>query len=175
MPVPALFPPLNLDFLTQPLAALGDEISQTVTQARHPVFNATGQEVGYYDTLDAICQGQWHVYQGMAQPPASQIYVVDFWGRRVPLSSQCTKSALANAGGGGSLVFPQTVQPASAVVAQANANDAALGDPAPVDLADLTGPSLDQATLQQYGTYALWGLVGVLGISIIFSDGKRRK
>lgn len=172
----ALAPPLNLDFLTKPFAALGDEISATVLQARHPVFNATGQEVGFYDTLDALCQGQWHVYQGMAQPSAAQLYVVDFWGRRVPLSSQCTKSAIANVGGGGSIVYPQPVTPASAVVAQAATNDAALGDPAPVDLADLVGPTLDHATLQQYGTYALWGLVGALGLTVFFGDsGKRRR
>lgn len=171
-----LIPPINLSAIGDVFSSLGDNISNTVLQARHPVFNATGQEVGYYDTLDALCQGQWHVYQGMAQPPANQLYVVNFWGARVPLASQCTKSAVANANGGGSVVFPQTVQPSSAVEANAAANDAALGDPAPVDLADLTGPSLDQAALQRYGTYALWGVVGVLGLTLAFGgDGKRRR
>lgn len=165
--------PLKLDFLTN----LGDDLSVLWRQNRHVVFNAAGQTVGSYDTLDALCQGRWYLDRGAVQPPASQLYVMNFWGQRVPLATQCTRAAVASAdGSGGSITLPQAVQPASAVAAQAAANEAATGDPAPINLVDLQGPSIDQAALQQYGTFALWGVVGLLGLSILASGrGDSRK
>lgn len=172
--MPALLPPIKLDFLT----SLGDDLAVIFRQNRHPVFNAAGQTVGSYDTLDALCQGQWFLDRGAVQPPASQLYVLNFWGQKVPLATQCTRSAVANADGADSITFPQVVQPASAVIAQQTANDSAIGDPAPVNLQDLQGPSLDQAAAQQYGTYALWGVVGLLGLTLLVGgrdSGNRRR
>lgn len=160
------------------LADIGDYIATVFRQQRHPVYNAAGQVVGSYDTLDALCQGQWFVDQGMAQPPPSQLYVVDFWGTRVPLATQCTRSAVANAAGTGSLVFPQAVQPASALEAQSTVNEDVTGDPSAISLTDLVGPSQDAATLQTYETYAIWGVVGLLGLSILMSgrdSGSRKR
>lgn len=163
--------------LLAPVIELGNDLSVIWRQNRHIVFNAAGATVGSYDTLDALCQGQWYLDRGAVQPPASQLYVLNFWGQKVPLSTQCTRSAVANAEGS-SLTFPQVVQPASAVEAQAAANESAIGDPAPINLQDLQGPLLDHATAQQYGTYALWGVVGLLGLSLLVggrgSDNRRR-
>lgn len=156
--------PINL------LDQLGSDAAVIWRQQRHPVFNASGQVIGSYDTLDALCQGNWFVDRGKVQPPVSQLYVSDFWGRRVPLATQCTRAAIANAGGQSSITQPQPVQPASAVAAQAAATVDLTGQAVPItadDLADLQGPSLDQASAQQWGTYALWGAVGLVGLALI--------
>lgn len=160
--------PLNL------FDQLGSDAASAFRHMRHPVFDGSGQVVGSYDTLDALCQGQWFLDPGAKQPPVSQLYVVDFWGRRVPLATQCTRAAIANAGGQSSLTQPQAVLPASAVTAQAaaSADLTGQGDPA-ADLVDLQGPTLDQASAQQWGTYALWGGVGLLGLLLVTTPPRR--
>lgn len=156
--------PVNL------LDQVGGDAASAWRHMRHPVFNAAGVVVGSYDTLDALCQGNWFVDPGAQKPPASQLYVVDFWGRRVPLATQCTRAAIANSGGQSSITQPQPVLPASAVAAQAAATEDLTGSADPItadDLADLQGPTLDQASAQQWGTYALWGAVGLVGLVLV--------
>lgn len=167
MPGPLLSPVLQLPDV---FGYIGDVIRQT----RHPVYNAVGVQVGSYDTLDALCQGQWYVFKGQAQPPASQLYVHDFWGNRVPLSTQCVRSAQANAAGP-SVVYPQPVQTSSAAQSVADASQAATGDPVPINPADLTAATYDQATLTKYGTYAIWGVVGILGLSLLVGGNQGRR
>lgn len=170
-----LLPPINLDFLDQ----LGADLAAGWRQNRHPVYNAAGVQVGSYDTLDALCQGAWFPLVGVTRPPPSQLYVVNFWGRRVPLSTQCVAAAKATAGAGqvAKIVQPQPVQPASAAVAVQAANAAATGSPAPIDLDAISGPlpgvNLSHADLVKYGTYALWAGGAVLAGALIFGgDGR---
>jgi hypothetical protein len=161
-------------------------LARALRQSRHKIWNAQGVQVGSYETLDAACQGQWFKLTGVAQPPASQLYVMDFWGRKVPLSTQCTRSAVATAKGG-TIVHPQPVTPAAAAKAVADANQAATGSPIapPVNLDPFPAGSdvfpapglpgalgLDPVTLQRY---AIYGGLGVLGLIILTSGSGRRR
>ncbi len=159
----ALTLPVSLPGLDNLFKDLGVQYRQN----RHPIYNAAGEQVGSYDTLDAACQGKWFLFKGKAQPPPSQLYVINFWGRRVPLSTQCTRSAQANAAGG-SIVYPQAVQPSSAAKAQQQA--AGTIEPLPaleLDPALFTDPT--QAT--KLGTYAIWGGLALAGVLLI--SGRR--
>lgn len=151
-------------------------LKAALRQSQRPVYNAFGVKVGSYDTLDALCQGRWYKFTGVTQPPPSQLYVRDFWGRRIPLSTQCVRSAQATARGG-SILQPQPVTPGAAARAVTDANRAATGSPIAPSLDSLVAPPapggglvLDQ---QQATTYALWGGLALLGV-LIFSDGRRR-
>jgi hypothetical protein len=152
----------------------------TVTdQARHPIFNAQGREIGYYDTLDALCQGQWKLYSGEIQPPVSQLYVGNFWGQKVPLATQCAAAAAATAQGGIQITQPQPVTAASADVAVSTANTEVTGSPDnPVILPPVAiTAGMDPAQLAQLETWAIWGMFGLVGAVILFSpskSGKRR-
>lgn len=150
-----------------------DNLAAINRQRRHPVYNALGRQVGSYETLDALCQGKWLVFTGETQPPTAQLYVNDFWGRRVPLATQCVRAAKA---GPLNITQPQTVQPASAVKAVAAANQ---GTPAILPPVALFDPFVGQADQQdhaasvQLGTYAIWGALAVLGVSLLASGGRR--
>lgn len=164
---PALGTPLDL-------TGIGD----LWRQDRHPVYNALGEKVGSYDTLDALCQGKWYVFAGKVQPPPSQLYVTDFWGRKVPLSTRCVAAAKATAKGG-SIVQPQPVQTTSAAKAVADANRAATGNPAPaIDLDYISGPLPALGVprdLAKYAPYAVAGSFALVGLALLFSDGGGRR
>lgn len=181
MPGPLnLAAPVKLGFL--------DDLATIIRQNRHPVYNAAGQVIGSYDTLDAACQGKWFLDAGATQPPASQLYVSDFWGRRVPLATQCQRSAKANAGRP-SIIYPQAVTPGAAAQAVAASNAAAVqavdaAQPANVTAADLAervgqvlnsaaGGSQDPAANAQLGMYALWGGLALVGVALLANPGRR--
>jgi hypothetical protein len=164
--------------LANPFAELAANLRQARRQNIHPVYNASGVKVGSYDTLDALCQGQWFKFTGVAQPPVSQLYVRDFWGRRVPLSTQCVRAAQATAKGG-AFTQPQPVSPAAAAKAVGQANQAVTGTAAPIDLNALLAPptpgggaTIDQQTLT---TYALWGGLALVGLVLLSDSGGRRR
>lgn len=164
-------PPVNLDFFGQ----LGDDLATRWRQARHPVWNAAGQVVGSYDTLDALCAGHWFLDRGAVQPPANEMYIGDFWGRRVPVATQCLRSAQANSDGQTSVTYPQPVQPGSAVQAIDDSNAAASGgDPLTPDVNSLIAPA-DYAGTQRLETYALWGGLALLVVLAASGGGRSRR
>lgn len=162
------------------------DLGDIIRQARHPVYNSLGQQVGSYTTLDALCQGQWLKFTGVAQPPASQLYVRNFWGKMLPLSTQCVAAAKATARGG-SITQPQPVQPASAAKAVVDSTVAATsGDPAAIDLAAMIGAAdardlglqdVDGQVLQGMNptTLAIYGGAAVLALALIFGGGDSRR
>ncbi len=164
MPGPLTLPPLP-------------DLGAILRQSRHGIYNAQGVKVGSYETLDAACQGQWLKFTGVPQPPASQLYVNDFWGRRVPLSSRCVQAAKATTKGP-TITQPQTVRPASAAQAVIAANTAATGQPAPIiDLDALTGlPTADSVQVDpRLVNYAVWGGLGLVGLVLLTSGNGRRR
>ena len=164
MPGPLTLPPLP-------------DLGAILRQSRHGIYNAQGVKVGSYETLDAACQGQWLVFKGAVQPPASQLYVNDFWGRRVPLATQCVQAAKATVKGP-TITQPQPVTQASAAQAVVAANTAATGEPAPViDLDALTGAfTAESGQLDpRLVTYALWGGLGLVGLVLLTSGNGRRR
>ena len=166
MPGPLTLPPLP-------------DLGAILRQSRHGIYNAQGVKVGSYDTLDAACQGQWFVFTGKTQPPPSQLYVNDFWGRRVPLQTQCVRSAKATAAGG-SILHPQPVQPTSAVKAVVAANTAAVGEPAPViDLDAISGALAIDPTgapdAARTMNYAILGAMGLVGLALLLTPGSSRR
>lgn len=177
MPGPLnLTTPIRLGFL--------DDLAAMVRQNRHPVYNATGRQVGSYETLDALCQGKWLLLAGEVQPPPSQLYVSDFWGKRVPLSTQCVRAATATAkrgivGAAARIVQPQAVAPSSAVKAVTDTNQAATGSPQTIDPNSIIpdgGASVGDFQLSADQTrVAIYGLAAVAGLALILGDGSRRR
>ncbi len=155
--------PVTLPVSIPGLDNLFKDLGTQWRQNRHPIYNAAGEQVGSYDTLDAACQGQWFLFKGKAQPPPSQLYVVDFWGRKIPLSTHCTRSAQANAKGG-SIIYPQAVQPASAAKAQQQA----AGQAEPLPALELD-PAMfsDPVATTKIGTLAIYGALAVAGIVLL--------
>lgn len=154
-------------------------------QRRHPVWNANGRQVGSYETLDALCQGQWLLFAGETQPPPSQLYIHDFWGRRVPLSTQCVRAAKATArkglpGVAARIVQPQPVAPASAAKAVADANKAATGSSAPIN-PDAIQPAGEislpggLALTPDQTRLALYGALGLVGVTLLLGGGGKRR
>ncbi len=112
-------------------------LAAILRQNRHGVFNALGRKVGSYETLDALCAGHWLKFTGETAPPFEQLYVSNFWGQRVPLSTQCRRAAIATAKGGLSTITqPQPVRVPSAVKAGEAAGELKQ-DGSPVVLPDL--------------------------------------
>jgi hypothetical protein len=170
--------------LTFPAPDLFPDLGAWWRQRRHPVWNANGRQVGSYETLDALCQGQWLLLTGEVQPPPSQLYISDFWGKRIPLSTQCVRAAKATAKGGvmgplARIVQPQPVAPASAAKAVTDANVAATGSAAPINpdtIIPQGGVSIAGLHLSAEQTrLALYGVATVVGLSLIMGDGGRRR
>lgn len=160
---------------------LFDNLAAIFRQSRHPIYNSARKQVGSYDTLDALCRGTWYRFTNIAQPPVSELYVMDFWGRFVPLSLQCSRAARANVGGP-SIVYPQPVQPASAAKAsQDSGNTAALIDALTqreadyAALPDAGAPGMPGGLSQaQLVTYATYGVLALAGIALLMPSGRRR-
>lgn len=153
------------------LDTLLSDLSAIRRQRRHPVYNAAGQVVGSYDTLDALCQGKWFLDKGAVQPPPAQIYVGDFWGRRVPLAVQCVRAAKASARS-----FPSITQPAAVSVTSATkaVRQAQAGQADAIqqgfDLDALSGPIPAEPSAPSqldYSRLALYGVIAVLGIAAL--------
>jgi len=164
MPGPITLPPLP-------------DLGVILRQNRHGVYDAVGRKVGSYETLDAACQGQWLKFTGVAQPPADQLYVNDFWGRRVPLASRCVAAAKATTKGP-TITQPQPVRPTSAAQAVIAANTAATGQAAPIiDLDALTAlPTADSLQVDpRLVNYAIWGGLGLVGLVLLTSGNGRRR
>lgn len=103
-------------------------------QGNHPVFNAAGHQVGSYDTLDALCRGQWFVFSGQVAPKFADLYVWSdpVFRHHVPLASKCVAAAKATAKG--AAPFLQQVTPGAAKAAVTISNTQNAGSPDPIDL-----------------------------------------
>lgn len=156
--------------------SLLDTLSDVIRQNRHPVYNANGRQVGSYVTLDALCKGQWLLFAGETAPPAGQLYVQDFWGRRVPLSTQCVRAATKP----NPITQPQPVTPAGAQHAVQAGGDAGIDLSALVlppdsafDFGNVFGDVVDTAAKPATEKLLIFGGLALVAGLVLFSGSRR--
>lgn len=137
-----------------------DNFTALWRQNSKQVYNASGKQIGYYDTVENLCAGHWHIFQGETQPAA--LYVQGAFGALMPVSEFCGANNFKSPGAVPAAqaydALGPVVSPGDVLVSPAYIPPDVLN----LDLPGLSLPSFGTPSGTSVGTVAIWAGVGLL-------------